>query len=315
MGTPTGVLAPTILSRHRTKILWENLEGWLWASPFLIGFLLFIAGPFAASLFLAFTDWDIVTTPNFVGLENFIEAFSNDSQTWHSLEVTTTFAFTSVPLSLIVGLVLALLLNAKVRGLEVYRTVYYLPAVISGVAVAYMWKWILTKDWGVVSILLSYVGIQSPGWLTDPAWALPSVVMMSLWSVGGAMVIYLAGLQGIPTDLYEAAEVDGANWLARLRHVTLPMMTPVLFFQLVMGLIGALQVFTSVFILTNGGPQYATNFFMLHLYQRAFKDFRMGYGSALAWILFIYIMVLTLVVLRTSRSWVYYEGELKGARG
>lgn len=305
---------PALVSPRRMKALRANLEGWLWASPFLIGFVLFTAGPFAASLVLSFTDWDIVSPPEFVGLANFVEAFTDDKQTWHSLEVTTIFAVTSVPLSLFFGLALALLLNAKIRGLEVYRTVYYLPAVISGVAVAFMWKWILASDWGVVSILLSYVGIEAPGWLTDPAWALPSVVMMSLWGVGGAMVIYLAGLQGIPTDLYEAAEVDGAGWLARLRHITLPMMTPVLFFQLLMGLIGALQIFTQIFILTNGGPQYATNFFMLHLYQRAFKDFRMGYGSALAWILFVYIMILTLIVLRTSRSWVYYEGELRGAK-
>lgn len=290
----------------------RNLDGWLFASPWIIGFILWTLGPMVASLFIAFTEWDLISAPQWVGLAN-IQAMGNDSLVWQSLKVTTLYALFSVPLHIIFGMIIALLLNREIRGLRFYRTAYYLPSVLSGVAVALLWRWLFSGEFGLFNALLSYVGIDGPSWLGDPNWALPSLIFMSLWGVGAGAIIYLAGLQGIPTDLYEAAEVDGAQGWARFWNITLPMMTPVLFFQLVTGFIAALQVFTQAFIMTNGGPNNATLFYLLYLYQNAFQYFRMGYGSALAWVLFLYILVLTLVVYRTSDIWVYYEGEDKKA--
>lgn len=300
--------------RHSKSRKWlalrRNLDGWLFASPWIIGFILWTLGPMIASLFIAFTEWDLIGSPQWVGLSN-VQAMFNDTLVWQSLKVTTLYALFSVPLHITFGMIIALLLNQNIGGLRFYRTAYYLPSVLSGVAVALLWRWLFSGEFGLFNALLSYVGIKGPSWLGDPDWALPSLIFMSLWGVGAGAIIYLAGLQGIPTDLYEAAEVDGAQGWNRFWNITLPMMTPVLFFQLVTGFIGALQVFTQAFIMTNGGPNNATLFYLLYLYQNAFQYFRMGYGSALAWVLFIYILVLTLVVYRTSDIWVYYEGEDK----
>lgn len=286
----------------------RNLEGWLFASPWILGFVLWTLGPMVASLAIAFTEWDLISAPQWVGLAN-LNAMINDKLVTQALRVTTIYAVASVPLHIIFGLGLALLLNAKIVGLRFYRTAFYLPSVLSGVAVALLWRWLFSGEFGLFNALLSYVGIKGPSWLGDPNWALPSLIGMSLWGVGAGAIIYLAGLQGIPTDLYEAAEVDGATGWGRFWNITLPMMTPVLFFQLITGIIGALQVFTQAFIMTAGGPNNATLFFLLYLYQNAFQYFRMGYGSALAWVLFIYILILTLIVQRSSNTWVYYEGE------
>ncbi|MEZ4717696.1 MAG: sugar ABC transporter permease [Caldilineaceae bacterium] len=286
----------------------RNLEGWLFASPWIIGFLVWTLGPMLASLFIALTNWDLITTPQFVGMSNFETMFSDDLF-WQSLKVTSVYALVSVPLHIIFGFGLAWLLNANIRGLRFYRTAFYLPSVLSGVAVALLWRWLFSTEFGLFNTLLSYVGIHGPSWLGDPRWALPSLVFMSLWGVGAGAIIYLAGLQGIPTDLYEAADVDGAGTWTKLWKITLPMMTPVLFFQLVTGIIAALQIFTQAFIMTSGGPNNATLFYLLYLYRNAFEYFRMGYASALAWVLFIYILVLTMIMWRTSDSWVYYEGD------
>lgn len=288
----------------------ENLEGWLFASPWIIGFVLWTLGPMAASFVLMFTNWDLVSPPTWAGLKNVRELLSDDLML-QSLKVTTIYAITSVPLHLIVGLGLAMLLNTEIAGLRFYRTAFYLPSVLSGVAVALLWRWLFSPEFGLINLLLSYVGIEGPSWLGDERWALPSLVLMSLWSVGAGTIIYLAGLQGIPTDLYEAAEVDGAQGWARFRYITLPMMSPVLFFQFVTGLIAALQVFTQPFIMTNGGPNNATNFIMIQLYRNAFTYFRMGYASVIAWALFAYILVLTLLVFRSSALWVHYEGDVR----
>jgi len=286
----------------------QNLEGWLFASPWILGLFLWTLGPMIASLAIAFTDWDLISPSRWVGVSN-LQAMFNDKLVWQALKVTTIYAVTSVPLHIIFGLFLALLLNGQIIGLRFYRTAFYLPSVLSGVAVALLWRWLFSNEFGLFNALLSYVGIKGPSWLGDPSWALPSLVLMSLWGVGSGAIIYLAGLQGIPTDLYEAAEVDGASDWSRFWNVTLPMITPVLFFQLVTGIIAALQIFTQAFIMTAGGPNNATLFFLLYLYQNAFQYFRMGYASALAWVLFLYILALTLVVYRSSGLWVYYEGE------
>jgi|DewCreStandDraft_1066081.scaffolds.fasta_scaffold03279_7 multiple sugar transport system permease protein len=300
---------------RRRRLLWrENLEGWLFASPWVIGFLLFTAGPMLAAAGLAFTQWDLLTPPRWAGTENF-SRMAADPSVLQALKVTTIYALTSVPLDIAFAMALALLLNSGVGGLRIYRTLYYLPAVLSGVAVALLWRWVFSPDFGLLNTLLGYLGIRGPAWLADENWALPSLVLMSLWGIGGGMVVYLAGLQGIPTELYEAAQVDGAGFWPRLRHITLPLMTPVLFFQLVTGIIRALQVFTQAYIMTGGGPHDATLFFMLYLYRNAFQYFKMGYAAALAWVLFFYILALTLLVFRSSALWVYYEGELKARRG
>ncbi len=289
----------------------ENIEGWLFASPWILGFLIFTLGPMAVSAVLSFAGWDIITPAKWIGLGN-VQRFINDDSALHALRVTTIYAGVSVPLQIVLGLGIALLLNAKISGLRFYRTIYYLPAVLSGVAVALLWRWIFSKEFGLLNLGLASLGIDGPGWLTDPSWALTALIVMSLWGVGASMVIYLAGLQGIPTELYEAAEVDGAGVLRRFINITLPLLTPVLFFQLIIGIIRSLQVFVQAFIMTDGGPADATLFYVLHLYRNAFLYFRMGYASLLAWVLFIYVLLLTLLVVRSSQAWVYYESESKG---
>jgi len=302
--------SPRVLVARRLS--WqENFYGWLFAMPWILGFILFTGGPILASAVMALTDWDIVNPPEWVGLGNFHRMFFEDGSFYTSLKVSTIYAAVSVPLHIILGVAISLLLNANIRGVSLYRTIYYMPAVLPLVAVAIMWRWIFSPDWGLLNYLLSLIGITGPAWLASPKWALPALIIMNVWSVGGSIVIYLAGLQGIPTDLYDAASVDGAGMWAKLRYVTLPMLSPVIFFQLVMGIIGSLQVFVQPYLMTNGGPHDSTLFFLLYLYRNAFQYFKMGYASALSWFLFIYIAVLTLLVFRSSQAWVYYEGELK----
>jgi multiple sugar transport system permease protein len=292
----------------------ENLEGWLLASPWVVGFIVFTVGPMIASAYYSLTRFDLLSPPQWVGLQNYASILSDD-RTLHALKVTSIYSLVGVPLRIVLGLAVALLLNAEIRGLEWYRTIYYLPAVLSGVAVALLWKWVLSPEFGLLNLVLSWVGIQGPAWLVDRHWALWALILMSIWGIGGGMVIYLAGLQGIPTELYEAAAVDGATAVHRFFHVTLPMLSPVLFFQLIMGIIQSLQTFVQGYVMTGGGPNDATLFFMLHLYNNAFWHFKMGYASAMAWILFAYIMLLTLMVLRSSQMWVFYQGALRGEKG
>jgi len=287
----------------------EAIEGYIGISPWLIGFLVFTAGPLIASFVLSFSDWQISIDPRWVGLGNYIKIFTDDHEFYTALEVTFTYVAMFLPMDLVLGVGLSLLLNQKVPGVGVFRTVFYLPVVLSGVSVSLMWMWVLNPDWGLANTLLGLVGIQGPGWYWDPDWALPSVVLMGLWRVGGSAVIYLAGLQNISPQLYEAAEIDGAGVLRRLWHITLPLLTPTVFFQLVMQLIDAFQVFTSVYVITSGGPLHRTFFYMFYLYRTAFQDFDMGYASALAWIIGVIIMLFTALVFKSSALWVYYESE------
>jgi multiple sugar transport system permease protein len=289
----------------------EEIAGWLMASPWVVGILLWTLGPFIGAAYLSLTDYDILSRPNFVGLENFRHMLFEDPLFWTAMRVTTVYALFSVPLGIALGLFLAILLNARIHGLAWLRTIYYLPAVLSGVAVSFLWIWVFSADWGVLNYLLSLVGIRGPNWLTSQKWALPALIIMSLWGVGGNLVIYLAGLQGVPTELYEAAVVDGAGRWRKFWHITLPMISPVILFQLIMGIIGALQTFTQGYVMTQGGPNNATLFFILYLWRNAFQYLKMGYASALAWAIFAYILLLTLIVLRTSEAWVFYAGEVK----
>jgi multiple sugar transport system permease protein len=290
----------------------EALWFYVCIAPWLIGFLGLQLGPMIASLVFSFTRYNITQPMEFLGLANYVRALSGkDVLFWHALKITVTYAAVTVPLRLILGFVLALLLNHDIPGVSFWRTLYYLPSVLTGVAVAVLWMLIFRPNFGVLNHLLSIVGIEGPAWLYDKHWALPALMIMSMWGVGGGMVIYLAGLQGIPTALYEAATIDGATVWHKLLHVTLPLMSPVIFFNLVRGMIGTFQVFTSAYVMTAGGPQNATFFYSLHLYNSAFLQMRMGYASMLAWVLFAIILVFTLLTVRSSAAWVYYEGELK----
>jgi multiple sugar transport system permease protein len=296
-------------AKHARLFAAEERYGWLFASPWILGFLALTLGPMIASAWMTFTDWTILKPPVFVGLQNYY-ALMEDPLIWQSFKLTTLYAVGYVPLNAALGLGLAVMLNQKISGLRFYRTAYYMPSVLSGVAVAVMWRLILSADFGLLNYLLSLVGIQGPAWLSDPKWVLPAFILMALWHFGGSVVLYLAGLQGIPTDLYEAAAVDGANGMHKLFRITIPLMTPVIFFQLIIGVINALQTFTQAFIMTKGGPMNASLFIVLYLYQKAFESFQMGYASLIAWLLFLYILALTLVLLRTSDRWVYYEGKV-----
>lgn len=297
--------------RKSRTALQEEFSGYLFASPWLLGFIIFNLGPMLASMAFSFLDWNFIRPPLFIGLGNYSEMLA-DEVTWHALKVTAEYSFVTVPVGMAFSLALALLLNQRLVGTNLLRTIYYLPAVVSGVAVAYMFGWMFNPKQGLVNSFLAKLGIDGPGWLTSSAWALPTLMIMSLWGVGGGMLIYLAGLQNIPTPLYEAAEVDGANRWRRFVHITLPMLSPTLLFNLVMGIIGSFQVFTTAYVLTEGGPGRATLFYVLHLYRNAFQYFRAGYSSALAWFLFAVILLLTLAVFRSTPVWVYYEGAVRG---
>ena len=315
----------------------ENIQGYLFASPWLIGFFCLTVGPMLFSLCLCFFKWDGITrfadNAEFVGWDNFRRVVREDELFVKALWNTAYYAACSVPLGIIASLSLATLLNAKIRGIAVFRTIFYLPNVLAGVATIMIWFWLLNPEFGGFNYVLRKLGFLAavqwvidvtpglkaafarweiswpPLWLADEFWAKPALVLMSLWSAGGGMLIYLAGLQNVPHHLYEAAEIDGAGRFRRFFAITVPMITPTIFFHLVMSIIGSFQVFTQSFIMTNGGPNHATLFYVLYLYRKAFQHFEMGYAAVLAWILFGIILALTLLVLRSSRIWVYYEGE------
>jgi multiple sugar transport system permease protein len=299
------------LGPKRRRELLGELTGWLFALPWFAGFLIFTAMPMLASALISVTDWNFIAAPRFVGLDNWRMVLVGDPLVLHSLRVTAMFAMTSVPLQAIFSLLIALLLNQPIKGLRFFRTVFYLPSVVSGVALAMLYRWLLSPDLGLINYTLALVGIRGPAWLLDPFWALPALVFTTLWGVGGMVVIYLAALQGVPTQLYEAAEVDGARAWNKLWSITLPMISPAIFFQIVMGLIAAFQQFVFAQVLTAGGPNNATLFSVLYLYRVAFEQFRMGFAAAIAWLLFFVILVVTLLVFRIGRVWVYYEGMLE----
>ena len=395
---PLGVfcvfLIARLIFRHATRNMArmarkEATDGYLCILPWLVGFVSFTLGPMLFSIYIAMCDWDIINAPRFVGLANFQQALFHDFRFIQALKVTLTYAVFALPLGLTGALMVALLLNQNVKGMSVFRTIFYIPAILPGIATAMLWRWIFNPENGILNLILgvinprlatvagalslwpvaiavglivsvvivvkavqilirrtasAWVGVlwlalalpiggllsavwntgfgllklslngPLPLWLGDPSWALPAFILMSLWGVGGGMIIYLAGLQGIPTQLYEAADIDGANPVQKFWKITLPMLSPTIFFNLVMGVIGSFQVFTSSFVMTQGGPHYATLFYLLYLYQKAFQYFQMGYAAAMAWILFFIILVCTLLVFKSSAGWVYYEGEVKGRR-
>lgn len=289
----------------------DSLTFYLMTSPWVIGFVLFTVVPILYSVYISFTDWNMLSSPTWVGLKNFRDMY-NDPDVTHSLWVTTKYSLVSVPLRLSIALFFAILLNEATKFVGVFRTIFYLPGVVASVAAAVLWQWILNPRFGPFNAFLALFGIEGPNWFTDPDWALWGLVLMSMWSVGGEMLIFLAGLKGIPRMMYEAAEIDGAGRWQRFLKITLPLLSPTIFFNLVMTIIGSFQTFDSAFVISTaragaiGSPLKSTLFYMMYLYQSAFSYLKMGYASAMAWLLFVVIVLVTYLINRSSRRWVFY---------
>lgn len=295
-------------SRLSTRLR-EELSSYAFISPWLIGFLCFVVGPMIASLYLAFTNYDLLSSPRWVGLNNFITMFTDDKRFWTALKVTFIFVLVSVPLKLAFALLLAVLFNGDRKGLGVYRTIYYIPSIIGGsVAVAVVWRRLFGMD-GAVNSVLGYFGVEARNWIANPDYALSTLILLVVWQFGSPMLIFLAGLKQIPKELYESAQVDGAGRISRFFIITLPMLTPVIFFNLVMQTIDGFMTFTQSFLITSGGPLDKTLFYALYLYQKAFTTFDMGYASAMAWVLLFIVAFFTALVFRSSSFWVHYESE------
>lgn len=304
-------------TRKKHKWNWSDYEGYLFISPWLIGFLIFTLGPMLASFGLSFTRWDMLTPrPEFIGLGNYKEMFA--SADWRqSCFVTLKYAIIAVPTGMIGALVIALMMNQEIKGITVFRTIYYLPAVTSSVAMFLLWLWVFNPNFGLFNYILGFFvaplrwmgwNIQLPAWLADPKWSLPALIIMNFWGLGGGMIIYLAGLKGIPEHYYEAAELDGANWWAKFWNVTVPMLSPTIFFNLIMSIIGSFQVFNAAYIMApDGGVGKSLLFYVLYIYQSAYQFLRFGYASAMAWVLFVVVVVLTLINFKLSGRWVHYD--------
>ncbi|MBA2718563.1 MAG: sugar ABC transporter permease [Chloroflexi bacterium] len=286
----------------------EWLPGLLFVSPVVIGLLLFTIVPMLTSLYYSFTRYDVLSPPRWVGVDNYARLVT-DPTFWTSVGVTVRYALIAVPLGLVLSGLLSLLLNQALRGISIYRALFYIPVVVPAVATAVLFSNLFNVRYGLANALLRGVGLPEYTWLTRPETALNSVIVMSLWTIGGSTIIWLAGLRSIPPYLYDAAAVDGAGRLRRIWHITIPMLTPVIFFNLVLGIIESLQMFVQVYVLTNGAPVNSTLFIMLNIFREGFTHFRMGYASAMSWVLFLAILLLTLVVFKTSGRWVYYEGD------
>ena len=284
----------------------RTVTGYIFIGPFILGVLLWVLIPALTAAWLVFHDWNLISPAKYSGLDNVLR-LGTDKLFWQSLKVTTIYTVVSVPLGLVISFSLALLINQKVRGIALFRTIFYLPSIMPIVASAVLWSWIFNTEFGLLNILFRSVGLPKIGWLQQPEWALPAFILMSLWSVGAPMIIFLAGLQGIPEVFYEAARIDGAARLAQLRHITIPLMTPTIFFNLVIGIIFSFQVFTAALIMTGGGPQNATLFLVLYLYQVGFRFLEMGYAATLSWVLFLILAVLTWLVFKTMGRQVHYE--------
>lgn len=290
----------------------ENLIGYLFASPWLLGLIVLGAFPIIASFYISFTNYDMISTPNFVGLANYRILFTNDALFWKSLGNTFYHVIIAIPLGIVVGVSLALLLNNKIKGMSVYRTLFYLPNVVSIVAMALLWLWLFQPSFGIINEILSPIyklfNMEPLRWHQAVETSKMTLILMGLWSAGGSMVIYLAQMQDIPNSLYESAEIDGANWIKKTIYITLPLMTPSIFFNFIMGLIGGFQVFTIAYIMTGGGPSRSTYYYAYYMFDKMIADQAMGMASAMAWILLIIVLIFTMVALRLNK-YVVYLGE------
>jgi multiple sugar transport system permease protein len=308
VAAPERLRRPRIARRRSPLARREGRLFHLFALPWLIGFIFFTGGPIVASLVISFTKWELLSPPEWVGLGNYRELLA-DANFVIAVKNTVYFGAGSAICGVIFNFVLALMLNLKVRGQAIFRTIIYLPSVLSGIATALLWVNVLHPDYGLVNHLLGLIGIEGPGWLLDKNWAIPGLIMMSVWTTGNAMVIFLAGLQGVPTQLYEVAELDGAGWWGRFWHVTVPMMSPIIFFNMIVAFIGSLQAYSLILFMTNGGPDNATLVLGLYVYRYAFQYFQMGYASTIAWALFFMIIVFTAIQFAVARRWVHYENK------
>jgi multiple sugar transport system permease protein len=300
------VARPWLTQRRR-----EELTAYLFILPWVIGFLIFTAGAMLFSFYISLNETDLLSLSKFVGLRNYTKALTADSLFMKSLGVTVWYTVMVVPLGTIAAMAIAMMLNQRLKWVGFWRTIYYMPALVSGVAVALLWGWVLNPDYGVVNMGLKLLGIPGPRWFGSEQWAVPGMVLVAIWGTGTNMVLYLAGLQSIPTEVQEAARIDGAGPWRLFWHVTLPLLTPTVFFNVLTSIIGSFQVFTLALILTAGGPNNATLTMVLYLYREGFQLFNFGYASAVAWLLFAIIMVFTLIVMRSSSMWVHYEGGLR----
>lgn len=286
----------------------ESRAAFLFALPWIIGFSVFLAYPLCASIYYSFCDYSVLKMPVWIGTRNY-ENLMRDEIFWKTLTNTAYYAIFALPLGMVVAIALALLLNTKVKGLAFYRTFFFLPSLVPMVSLAVLWLWMFNGESGLVNAALGAIGIKGPNWLSDPEWSKPALVLLSVWGVGNAMVIYLAGLQDVPVQLYEAADLDGATAWQKTRNVTLPMISPVILFNLIMGIIGTLQVFTVPYVMFPGGsPARSTYFYTMYLFDNAFRYQKMGYACAMGWIMFLIILALTLVSLRLSEQHVHYGG-------
>lgn len=288
----------------------DRLAPYLFISPWILGFIAFTAGPLFLSAVMTMFDWPIIGTPSFVGIKNFIDMFTKDNQFWKSVGITIKFMVMFVPLNIIIALVLAMLISKPLRGIGIFRTIFYLPSVVSSVAVAIMWGWIFHSEYGLLNYALSLLGISGPRWLSDPSWAIVAIVIASLWSLGTMMLIFYTAIKSIPKDIYEDAIIAGASPFRTFFSITLPLITPTLLFNLITSTIGAMQELSLVLLLTRGGPVKSTYFYGLYVYRNAFLHFKLGYAAANAWFMFIIILLLTLLIFKSSPLWVFYEHEV-----
>jgi len=284
------------------------LRGLAFLSPWLVGFFAFTLVPIALSLYYSFCDYSLLQPPLYKGLTNY-HLLVHDAVFWKALGNTAIYALMALPLGMLVALGVAMLLNVKIRGLTIYRTVIFLPSLVPTAASAMLWLWLFNAKLGLINVGLRAIGVANPpGWLTDVRWSMPALVLMSFWGIGNTVIIYLAGLQDVPRELYEAASIDGASTLRQIWHVTLPSISPVIFFNLIMGIIGTLQVFATPYIMTGGGPARSTYFYTMYLYDNAFSYLKMGYASAMAWIQLLIVLALTALAAWSSKKWVHYSG-------
>ena len=310
----SGATAARLESRrgrfHLSKQARDNIAGYLFTLPWMINLTILIGFAMIASLGISFFKTDFLTEFKFVGVQNYQKMFADDLF-WKALRNTAYYTSLAVPLSTVFALLIALLLNQKVKGLGAFRLMYYLPSIVSGVAVAIIWQYVFNPRYGIMNAGLAKIGIQGPKWIYSQQWAMPAFIIMGVWAAGGNMLLYLAGLQGIPTALYEAAKIDGAGHWRSFWAVTVPMLTPTILFNLVMNLIASWQIFSQSYLMTQGGPNNATLTMVLHLYNKGFTQFHFGYASAIAWALFVIVLVFTMLIMRSSEEWVFYEGGLR----
>jgi multiple sugar transport system permease protein len=290
----------------------EAVSGFLFALPVILGLLVWVIAPMIGVLLISLTDWNVLKTPNWVGISKYVKLFTTDLYFWNTLKVTAYYVVLNTAFAALYSLIVAMLLNQKIRGRGIYRSIFYLPTIIPIVASSALWLWLFNPDFGLFNIMLRGIGLHKSLWLSSQTTVVPSIVLMSVWGgAGNAIVIFLAALQGVPRELLEAVEIDGGNWWHRFRAITLPMISPVTFFNVITGLINSFTIFTQSYVMTNGGPNNSSLFYVLLLYREGFQRNNIGGAAALSWVLIVIVSILSLLIFRTSRRWIYYQGEEK----